>query len=94
MTMCESSVALNNLCQQRDIWVARIKREFPEIDTRDVNDPRSWYLRQVLFGGEIYIHNVTDDNHLKTEKVKYELIEYNQLFERTKEIAEQFKPPR
>lgn len=81
---CQSHPRLNKICQGRELWIARIKREFPEVDITQIQDPRAFYLRQSTFGGEIYIH-ANDSSLLFPSGV----IPYNDLFVRTLEIARQ-----
>lgn len=87
MLACRANPQLNKICQGRELWITRIKREFPEVDTSQIQDPRAFYLRQSTFGGEIYVHYPD-----RVEQLQQELIPYEDLFIRVKEIAESLKP--
>lgn len=86
LSMCQVNTDINTLCQQDAVWRSRISKEFPNIAVKDIDNPRSWYLRQVLFGGEVYLHDTV------TEKAEYETIVYQDLFESMKATAEKYKP--
>lgn len=95
LSICQVNESITTLCQQRDIWIARIKKEFPEVDVTNIENHRSWYLRQVLFGGKIYTHNIYINHHNQatTQQIPFGIIVYDDLFQRVQDIAEQFKPP-
>lgn len=92
LAACSSTPQLNTLCQNKALWQARIRAEYPELDVRDIEDPREFYLRQTLFGGQIYVHHTRKDQIEYIEHIPTGTIAYDRLFERIKEIAERLKP--
>lgn len=69
LTTCKTDPQLNRICQGKDIWIARIRNEFPEVDVRDIDNPREFYLRQVLFGGQIYVHIVDYVSYMQQQRL-------------------------
>ncbi len=59
-------------------FVNRTRREFPETDPSQIVNPRDYYLSRVLYTGDIYVHTQQS---------------FSQLFERTKQIAENSGQP-
>lgn len=103
---CQTNPLFDQLCKDPDLWRARIRNDYPEVNLRDIKDPRAFYLKQLMFGGQIYIHDIIYPQGLDkydqtitnpelpagTSMIPYEIIPYNDLFTRVKEIAERYKP--
>lgn len=87
LSICQVSVDINTLCHQNVLWETRIAKEFPDVNITNIENPRSWYLRQVLFGGEVYLHDET------TQKAEYETIVYQDLFGQMEATAKKYQPP-
>lgn len=88
LNACQTNPLFDQLCKDPDLWRVRIKHDYPEVSLVGIKNPREFYLKQVLFGGKIYVHNHVDD----INEIPYEVIVYDDLFQRVKEIAEQKKP--
>ena len=107
LNACQVNPLFDQLCQDRDLWLARIRNEYPEVDWHVIKNPREFYLKQALFGGQIYIHNVIysggttkfaeNDGYdiipeARTLMVTPKIVPYNDLFTYIREIAEANKP--
>ena len=106
LNACQVNPLFDQLCKDPDLWRARIRKEFPEINRYDIKNPREFYLKQAFFGGQIYIHDIIyPEGFIEyrqtitvpllpagTSMIPSELIPYNALFVRAKEIAEKYKP--
>lgn len=89
---CKSNPQLNRICQGKDVWIARIQAEYPELNIRDIENPREFYLRQSLFGGQIYFHYTDGDKTTDIKELQPETIAYDKLFARVQYIAESLLP--
>lgn len=54
LKLCQTNSRINNLvCKQKNIWIAKLLREFPDVPI--VGDPRSHYVKLVNNIGEVYL---------------------------------------
>lgn len=91
LNACKTNPLFDQLCKDPDLWLARIKRDYPEVNWHVIKNPREFYLRQVLFGGQIYIHNNLNNNG-DMRQVMTNTVPYDQLFSKGKYIAETLQP--
>lgn len=107
LNACQVNPLFDQLCKDPDLWRARIRHDYPEVDQRVIKNPREFYLKQALFGGQIYIHRVIYSGGLtdysdttwldiipeaETLMVTPTVVPYDDLFAYAREIAEQNKP--
>lgn len=84
---CTLSAQIARICRDDNFWYAKIKLDYPEVDIRNVTDPRAFYLRQSTFGGQIYVF---DANNFRFDTIDREIIPYDELFNRVNKIAQDF----
>ena len=92
LEICQTNLKIKNLCSMKDLWQYRIRDEFPEIDISQISNPRDYYLSKILYGGQIYFH-YPNKGKIISEQIPYQTIVYDQLFEITRQIAEETGQP-
>jgi hypothetical protein len=101
LSVCQTNKYIADVCNIKGIWIDRIRKEFPEVDIKLINNPREYYLNKVLFRGEIYVHQPREnaqgyifeqvDNVEYTTYIQnYDVITYDQIFEKVEEIAKHY----
>lgn len=99
LTSCRVNPLFDQLCQDPDLWLARIRNDYPGVNWHAIENPREFYLRQVLFGGQIYVHlidygiDTPDDRYMENLSVQTSLmsrrtIAYDDLFVDAKKTAD------
>lgn len=65
--ICRTSREFESICRSPQLWINKIRKDYPEVDLRQIYDPRSYYFSRALFTGEIFLDFIRQPDQVVDE---------------------------